>query len=116
MMNKSYIVFGKILGAIKKDCPPSISKNFTDRVMSEVHSMSNTKRKSTKGYLNVAASIFFAVITSFLLVNYDNPENNITTSNSQESEKVDNNIIKKVIDSSQCEGKDINLNDNNACK
>ena len=116
MTNKSYIVFGRILGVLKKDYPPSISKNFTDRVMSEIHSMSTLKRKSTKNYLNVAASIFFAVLTTFLLVNYDNPDNNMTTSNSQESEKVENNIIKRVTDNNQCEDKDINLNDNNACK
>ena len=103
MMNKSYIVFGKIISVLNKDYPPRVSKKFTDRVMSEINKNKiNFSKQTSNNYLNVAASMVFAVITSFVLVNYNPDNSNLVSSESTVPEPVGDNLIQKVIEKDPC--------------
>ena len=116
MMNENYRIFGKIISVLNKDYPPRVSKRFTDRVMSEISKNKiNFSKKTSNNYLNVAASVLFAVITSFVLVNY-NPENsNLVSSESTVPEPVGDNIIQKVIEKDPCYDDNDTINKKDAC-
>ena len=72
MMNENYRIFGKIISVLNQDYPPRVSKKFTDRVVTEIiKNKINFSKQTSNNYLNVAASVVVAVITSFVLVNYN---------------------------------------------
>ena len=103
MMNENYRIFGKIISVLNKDCPPRVSNKFTDRVMSEINKNKiNFSKQTSNNYLNVAASVVFAVITSFVLVNYNPDNSNLVSSESTVPEPVGDNIIQKVIEKDPC--------------
>jgi len=103
MMNENYRIFGKITSALNKDYPPRVSKKFTDRVMSEINKNKiNFSKQTSNNYLNVAASMVFAVITSFVLVNYNPDNSNLVSSESTVPEPVGDNLIQKVIEKDPC--------------
>ena len=102
-MNENYRIFGKIISVLNKDYPPRVSKNFTDRVMSEINKNKiNFSKQRSNNYLNVAASVVFAVITSLVLVNYNSDNSNLASSESTVPEPVGDNIIQKVIEKDPC--------------
>jgi hypothetical protein len=102
-MNDNYRIFGKIISVLNKDYPPRVSKKFTDRVMSEINKNKiNFSKQTSNNYLNVAASMVFAVITSFVLVNYNPDNSNLASSESTVPEPVGNNLIQKVIEKDPC--------------
>ena len=102
-MNDNYRIFGKIISVLNKDYPPRVSKKFTDRVMSEIHTNNiNFSKQTSNNYLNVAASVVVAVITSFVLVNYNPDNSNLASSESTVPEPVGDNIIQKVIEKDPC--------------
>ena len=102
-MNDNYRIFGKIISVLNKDYPPRVSKKFTDRVMSEINKNKiNFSKQTSNNYLNVAASIVFAVITSFVLVNYNPDNSNLVSSESTVPEPVGDNLIQKVIEKDPC--------------
>ena len=99
----SYRIFGKIISVLNKDYPPRVSKKFTDRVMSEINKNKiNFSKQTSNNYLNVAASMVFAVITSFVLVNYNPDNSNLVSSESTVPEPVGDNLIQKVIEKDPC--------------
>jgi hypothetical protein len=103
MMNENYRIFGKIISVLNKDYPPRVSKKFTDRVMSEINKNKiNFSKQTSNNYLNVAASMVFAVITSFVLVNYNPDNSNLVSSESTVPEPVGDNLIQKVIEKDPC--------------
>ena len=103
MMNDNYRIFGKIISVLNKDYPPRVSKKFTDRVMSEINKNKiNFSKQTSNNYLNVAASMVFAVITSFVLVNYNPDNSNLVSSESTVPEPVGDNLIQKVIEKDPC--------------
>ena len=103
MMNENYRIFGKIISVLNNDYPPRVSKKFTDRVMSEINKNKiNFSKKTSNNYLNVAASVLFAVITSFVLVNYNPDNSNLVSSESTVPEPVGDNLIQKVIEKDPC--------------
>ena len=103
MMNENYRIFGKIISVLNKDYPPRVSKKFTDRVMSEINkNKMNFSKHTSNNYLNVAASVVFAVITSFVLVNYNPDNSNLVSSESTVPEPVGDNLIQKVIEKDPC--------------
>jgi len=103
MMNENYRIFGKIISVLNKDYPPRVSKKFTDRVMSEINKNKiNFSKQTSNNYLNVAASVVFAVITSFVLVNYNPDNSNLVSSESTVPEPVGDNLIQKVIEKDPC--------------
>jgi|TARA_B100001741_G_scaffold306599_1_gene300284 hypothetical protein len=102
-MNDNYRIFGKIISVLNKDYPPRVSKKFTDRVMSEINKNKiNFSKQTSNNYLNVAASMVFAVITSFVLVNYNPDNSNLVSSESTVPEPVGDNLIQKVIEKDPC--------------
>ena len=116
MMNENYRIFGKIISALNKDYPPRVSKKFTDRVMSEINKNKiNFSKKTSNNYLNVAASVLFAVITSFVLVNYNPDNSNLVSSESTVPEPVGDNIIQKVIEKDPCYDDNDTINKKDAC-
>ena len=116
MMNENYRIFGKIISVLNKDYPPRVSKKFTDRVMSEINKNKiNFSKKTSNNYLNVAASVLFAVITSFVLVNYNPDNSNLVSSESIVPEPVGDNIIQKVIEKDPCYDDNDTINKKDAC-
>ena len=102
-MNENYRIFGKIISVLNKDYPPRVSKKFTDRVMSEINKNKiNFSKQTSNNYLNVAASMVFAVITSFVLVNYNQDNSDLASSESSKPEPVGDNLIQKVIEKDPC--------------
>tara|TARA_Y100000389_G_scaffold199318_1_gene237487 strand:+ start:10147 stop:10521 length:375 start_codon:yes stop_codon:yes gene_type:complete len=102
-MNKDYKIYGKIISAINNDYPSKVSKKFPDEVMKNIHfHNARSQKKTMKNYLNIAASIFFAVITSYTLINYNGLENSLITPELSESNQTENFLIKKVIDKNSC--------------
>ena len=85
------------------DYPSRVSKKFTDKVMSEINKNKvDFSRQTSNNYLNVAASVVFAVITSFVLVNYNPDNSNLVSSESTVPEPVGDNLIQKVIEKDPC--------------
>ena len=102
-MNENYRIFGKIISVLNKDYPPKVSKKFTVRVMSEIDKNKiNFSKQTSNNYLNVAASVLFAVITSFVLVNYNPDNSNLVSSESTVPEPIEDSIIQKVIEKDPC--------------
>ena len=115
-MNENYRIFGKIISVLNKDYPPRVSVKFTDRVMSEINKNKiNFSKKTSNNYLNVAASVLFAVITSFVLVNYNPDNSNLVSSESTVPEPVGDNIIQKVIEKDPCYDDNDTINKKDAC-
>ena len=115
-MNDNYRIFGKIISVLNKDYPPRVSKKFTDRVMSEINKNKiNFSKQTSNNYLNVAASVVFAVITSFVLVNYDPDNSNLASSESTAPEPVEENIIQKVLEKDPCYEDNNTVNKKDAC-
>ena len=115
-MNDNYRIFGKIISVLNKDYPPRVSKKFTDRVMSEINKNKiNFSKQTSNNYLNVAASVVFAVITSFVLVNYNPDNSNIVSRESTLPEQVGDNIIQKVIEKDPCYEDNDTINIKDAC-
>ena len=115
-MNENYRIFGKIISVLNKDYPPRVSKKFTDRVMSEINkNKMNFSKHTSNNYLNVAPSVVFAVITSFVLVNYNPDNSNLVSSESTVPEPVENNIIQKVIEKDPCYDDNDTIDKKDAC-
>ena len=116
MMNENYRIFGKIISVLKKDYPPRVSRKFTNRVMSEINkSKINFSNQKSNNYLNVAASIVFAVITSIVLVNYNPDNTNLASSESSDPEPVGDNLIQKVIEKDPCYEDNSTIDKKDAC-
>ena len=120
MTNKDYNIFGKIISVISNDYPPRISNKFADRVMDKIYLYNQNKYKnSSYSFLNIAASIFFAIITTYTLVNYNEFDTKPSTIISNEVENEENNLIRRVIDKDSCadiDSKNRNENVYEKCK
>ena len=115
-MNDNYRIFGKIISVLNKDYPPRVSKKFTDRVMSEINkNKMNFSKQTSNNYLNIAAAVVFAVITSFVLVNYNPDNSNLVSSEWTVPEPVSDNIIQKVIQKDPCYDDNDTINKKDAC-
>ena len=115
-MNENYKILGKIISILNKDYPPRVSKKFTYRVMSGItNNKINIRNQTSNNYLNVAASVVFAVITSFVLVNYDPDNSNLASSESTAPEPVEENIIQKVLEKDPCYEDNNTVNKKDAC-
>ncbi len=103
-MNRDYKILGIIISGLNKDYPNKVSKNFTDNVMRKIKSkqISNKISFNKTDLLNVAASIFFAIITSIILLDFNTSENNLVVKEVNEKETINKEIIRKVIDKDAC--------------
>ena len=117
MMNNNYKIFGLITSLLRSDNPPKITKNFSEHVMTKISSNKTSSDTNYNNYLNIAASVFFAVITAYSLISYDRLETNIVSVDKIQ-DKVDNNgLIRRVKDNSDCDyDKKNNEENNESCK
>jgi len=76
-----------------------VSKTFSDNVMKNIHMNIDSKNFNHKNFINIAASVFFAVVTAYGLMSFQQTENNII---SQENIQKENDLIKRVIDDNSC--------------
>ena len=117
MKIKDYNIFGRIISVINNDYPPKLSKNFSNKVMDKIISSTANNNKPRYNYINIAASIFIALITSYTLVNYNQPEDNISNNYVNDINQEDNKLIKRVIDKESCKDiKDLEYKNNDKCK
>lgn len=102
MMN-NYKIFGLIMSLISNDYPPKVSKDFSQKVMKRL-SLGETfhKNTSTNNYLNAAASIFFAVVTAYVLISFERTETNVVSVDTIENTTGDSDLIKRVKDDPVC--------------
>ena len=115
-MSENYRIFGKIISALNKDHPPRVSKKFTDRVVTQIiKNKINFSKQTSNNYLNVAASVVVAVITSFVLVNYNPDNSNLASSESAQPEPIGGNLIQKVIEKNPCQEHNNTTNKKDAC-
>ncbi len=116
-MNEDYKIFGKIISCLRKDHPPVVSRNFTDEVMRKINlSNMDSFKQSSNNYLNVAASIIFAVVTSYTLVHFNSSNENLVSNELSQPERIKDNLIQKVIDKEACKNNDKLESEDNACK
>ena len=117
MMNNNYKIFGLITSLLRRDNPPKITKNFSEHVMTKISSNKKSSYTNYNNYLNIAASVFFAVITAYSLISYDRLETNVVSVDKIQDTVDNNGLIRRVIDNSDCDyDKKNNEENNESCK
>ena len=117
MMNNNYKIFGLITSLLRSDNPPKITKNFSEHVMTKISSNKISSYTNYNNYLNIAASVFFAVITAYSLISYDRLETNVVSVDKIQDTLDNNGLIRRVIDNSDCDyDKKNNEENNESCK
>ena len=116
-MNNNYKIFGLITSLLRRDNPPKITKNFSEHVMTKISSNKISSYTNYNNYLNIAASVFFAVITAYSLISYDRLETNVVSVDKIQDTIDNNELIRRVIDDSDCDyDKKNNEENNESCK
>jgi hypothetical protein len=116
-MNNNYKIFGLITSLLRRDNPPKITKNFSEHVMTKISSNKISSYTNYNNYLNIAASVFFAVITAYSLISYDRLETNVVSVDKIQDTVDNNGLIRRVIDNSDCDyDKKNNEENNGSCK
>ena len=116
-MNNNYKIFGLITSLLRSDNPPKITKNFSENVMTKISSNKISSYTNYNNYLNIAASVFFAVITAYSLISYDRLETNVVSVDKIQDTIDNNGLIRRVIDDSDCDyDKKNNEENNESCK
>jgi hypothetical protein len=117
-MNNNYKIFGLITSLLRNDNPPKISKNFSENVMKNISFSKISPDTNHNNYFNIAASVFFAVITAYSLISYDKLETNVVSVDVLEDTiENENGLIKRVIDNTDCDYVKKNTEENNEnCK
>ena len=116
-MNNNYKIFGLITSLLRSDNPPKITKNFSEHVMTKILSNKISSYTNYNNYLNIAASVFFAVITAYSLISYDRLETDVVSVDKIQDTIENNGLIRRVIDDSDCDyDKKNNVENNESCK
>ena len=103
MMNNNYKIFGLITSLLRNDNPPEISKKFSEHVMAKILPNKKSSDTNYNSYLNIAASVFFAVITTYSLISYDRLETNVVSVDVlKDNIDNENQLIRRVIYDSYC--------------
>ena len=102
MMNNNYKIFGLIISLMRNDNPPQISKDFSENVMLKISSTKKPSDSNYSNFLKVAASVFFAVITAYSLISFEQSETNVVSVDIIEDINDNNKLIKRVKDNSAC--------------
>ena len=102
-MNNNYKIFGLITSLLRSDNPPKITKKFSEHVMTKISSNKISSDTNYNNYLNIAALVFFAVITAYSLISYDRLETNVVTVDKIQDTIDNNGLIRRVIDDSDCD-------------
>ena len=112
-MNNNYKIFGLITSLLRSDNPPKITKKFSEHVMTKISSNKISSYTNYNNYLNIAASVFFAVITAYSLISYDRLETNVVSVDKIQDTVDNNGLIRRVIDNSDCDYDKKNNEENN---
>ena len=85
--------------------------------MTKISSNKISSYTNYNNYLNIAASVFFAVITAYSLISYDRLETNVVSVDKIQDTIDNNGLIRRVIDDSDCDyDKKNNEENNESCK
>jgi len=116
MMNNNYKIFGLIVSLMRNDNPPRISKDFSKNVMQKISL--NKKYVDTKfnNFLKVAASVFFAVITAYSLISFEQSETDVVSVDIIENTNDNKELIKRVKDDACAEAEKSIEDINDSCK
>ena len=102
MMNNNYKIFGLIVSLMRNDNPPEISKDFSENVMRKISLTEKPLDSHYNNFLKIAASVFFAVITAYSLISFDQSETNVVSVDIIEDKANNSELIKRVKDDSAC--------------
>ena len=102
MMNNNYKIFGLIISLMRNDNPPQISKDFSENVMLKISSTKKPSDSNYSNFLKVAASAFFAVITAYSLISFEQSETNVVSVDIIEDKANNSELIRRVKDDSAC--------------
>ena len=102
---------------MKNDNPPEISKDFSENVMRKISLSKKPLHSNYNSFLKVAASVFFAVITAYSLISFEQSETNVVSVDTIKGTTDNNELIKRVIDDSACVKAEKIIDENNdSCK
>ena len=101
-MNNNYKIFGLIVSLMRNDNPPEISKDFSENVMRKISSTKKSLDSHYNNFLKIAASVFFAVITAYSLISFEQSETNVVSVDIIEDTNDNNELIRRVKDNSDC--------------
>ena len=117
MMNNNYKIFGLIVSLMRNDNPPEISKDFSENVMRKISSTKKPLDSRYNNFLKIAASVFFAVITAYSLISFEQSQTNVVSVDIIEDTNDNNELIRRVKDNSTCvKTKKGNEEINDSCK
>ena len=117
MMNNNYKIFGLIVSLTRNDNPPEISKNFSENVMRKISLSKKPLDSHYNNFLKIAASVFFAVITAYSLISFEQSETNVVSADIIEDKNDNNELIKRVKDNSTCVKTEKSIEEiNDSCK
>ena len=102
MMNNNYKIFGLIVSLMRNDNPPKISKDFSENVMRRISSTKKPLNSHFNNILKIAASVFFAVITAYSLISFEQSETNVVSVDIINDTNDNTELIKRVKDNSAC--------------
>ena len=101
-MNNNYKIFGLIVSLTRNDNPPEISKNFSENVMRKISLSKKPLDSHYNNFLKIAASVFFAVITAYSLISFEQSETNVVSVDIIKDDTDNSELIKRVKDDSAC--------------
>ena len=117
MMNNNYKIFGLIVSLMRNDNPPEISKDFSENVMRRISSTKKPLNSHYNNILKIAASVFFAVITAYSLISFEQSETNVVSVDIINDTNENNELIKRVKDNSACVKAEKGIEEiNDSCK
>ena len=101
-MNNNYKIFGLIVSLMRNDNPPELSKDFSESVMQKISLTKRPFYTNYNNFLKIAASVFFAVITAYSLISFEQSETNVVSVDIIEDKTDNSELIKRVKDDSAC--------------
>ena len=117
MMNNNYKIFGLIISLMRNDNPHKISKDFSENVMRKISLKIKPQHSYYNNFLKIAASVFFAVITAYSLISYEQSETNVVSVDIIQNTNDNNELIKRVKDNSACVKTENSIEEiNDSCK
>ena len=117
MMKNNYKIFGLIISLMRNDNPPELSKDFSEGVMQKISLTKRPFYTYYNNFLKIAASVFFAVITAYSLISFEQSETNVVSVDIIKDNSYNKELIKRVNDDSACVKVEKNIKEeNDSCK
>lgn len=116
MMNNNYKIFGLIISLMRNDNPPEMSKDFSENVMRKILSTKKPLDSNYSNFLKIAASVFFAVITAYSLISFEQSETDVVSVDIIENTNDNKELIKRVKDDACAEAEKSIEDINDSCK